>query len=125
MPTLGEKREAPRMTPLRPDWEVKDLHFAHDAPTALGAIRPLVGECFRDNGNHLRPGDQVVLQFGIAPSGHFQETDVVSPVQDPYLQACLEDALHDATTTQIGSRGPTSYVFTYQADGGTTAEPAP
>lgn len=126
MPTLGEQESAPRMTPMRPDWDVKRLHFAHDAPTALEAVRPLVGECFRDNDHQRKPGDRVVLRFGVAQGGHLEGTEVVSStVQDPYLHACLEDALHDATTTQIGSRGPTSYVFTYQADGGTTAAPAP
>jgi len=113
------------MTPLPPNWDVKRLHFAHNAPTALEAIQPLVAECFSDNAGQLRPGAQAVLQFGVGQQGDFEETNVVSStVQGPYFQACLEDALHDATTTE-GATGPMKYVFRFQADGGTSVERAP
>lgn len=114
------------MSPLPPNWDVAHLRFAHDAPTALEAIQPLVAECFNDNAEPLRPGAQVVLQFGIATDGRFEQTKVVSSTEPgPYLQACLQDALEDATTRQIGASAPRRYAFTLEADGGTEVSPAP
>jgi hypothetical protein len=125
LPRADEKAIAPRMTPLPPNWDVKRLHFAHDAPTALEAIQPLVAECFTDNAGPLRPGAQAVLQFGVDPQGDFEGTSVVSStVQGPYFQACLEDALHDAKTTE-GEREPSKYLFKFEPDGGTSVERAP
>lgn len=97
----------------------QDPVIRQDVRTALRAVRPLLDRCFSDVAER-NPGLQsATLRFtveGEHGQGHFREGVVVnSSVQDPMLQACLEDSLLDARfpAPRSGERLSLTYPYRY------------
>jgi outer membrane biosynthesis protein TonB len=93
---------------------------------ALRAIQPLVRECLGD-ASVRHPGAQAVkLRFTLEASGergHFEHTEVVeSTVGDPFVHACLLDALADTQFSAPPGKAPLTlthpFHFRPRKDGG-------
>lgn len=77
---------------------------------ALRAIQPLVRECLGDAAVRHPGAQDVKLRFTLEASGergHFERAEVVeSTVVDPFVNACLLDALADAQFSAPPGKAP-------------------
>ena len=85
---------------------------------ALRAVQPLVRECLQDASGRHRGPQSVKLRFTLEANGErggFRSPEVVeSTVQDPFVHACLVDALADTQFSAPPGKAPLTLTHPFQ-----------
>ena len=122
LPTTGSPPPRhPAYAPLPP--EVLPASRFRIASDPVQALAPLVHECFSDARSQYRGKLSATLRFTPLPDGGIAQGSVTSlSVQDPYLEACLEDAMSDARFAPGEESDAIEHTFIFGAeDGGSGA----
>jgi hypothetical protein len=122
-PTVAEPREAEPPRPPPPEeeplpepppgtWEKEEVRVA------LKAVQPLVRGCLQDAQGRHRGPQTVKLRFTLEANGErggFGSPEVVeSTVQDPFVHACLVDALADTQFSAPPGKAPLTLTHPFQ-----------
>jgi hypothetical protein len=103
----------PAYAPLRHP-EVLPLSRFQIASDPVKALGPLVQDCFEDARAQYPGKLSATLRFTPLPDGGIARGAVQSlSVQDPYLEACLEDAMEDARYAPGELSDPIEHTFTF------------
>jgi hypothetical protein len=122
-PPAPEPREAEPSQPPPPEEEPvpeppPGTWSKEEVRVALSAVRPLVRECLQDASVRHRGAQTVKLRFTLEASGErggFRSPEVVeSTVQDPFVHACLVDALADTQFSAPPGKAPLTLTHPFQ-----------
>ena len=111
-PRPSPPEEEPLPEPPPGTWEKEEVRVA------LRAVQPLVRQCLQDAQGRHRGPQTVKLRFTLEAKGErggFRSPEVVeSTVQDPFVHACLVDALADTQFSAPPGKAPLTLTHPFQ-----------